>query len=116
MSIHSDLSELLKAEIISPETADDIRAYYQKKKEQSGNRLFVVFGILGAILVGLGIILIIAHNWDELSRTTKTFFALLPMLIGQGICAMYCSGKWPAWHGGKAQRSFCFSQLEHVFR
>lgn len=86
MSIHSDLSELLKAEIISPETADDIRAYYQKKKEQSGNRLFVVFGILGAILVGLGIILIIAHNWDGLSRTTKTFFAFLPMIIGQGIC------------------------------
>ncbi len=45
----------------------------------------VVFGILGAILVGLGIILIIAHNWDDLSRNTKTFFAFLPLVVGQLI-------------------------------
>ncbi|KUO64569.1 MAG: hypothetical protein APF83_06870 [Lutibacter sp. BRH_c52] len=52
----------------------------------STNRLFIIFGILGAILVGLGIIMIIAHNWDELSKTTKTFFALLPLVGGQLLC------------------------------
>src|SRR2546425_5209988 len=43
----------------------NIRAYYKSKSENPHNRLFVVFAVLGAILVGLGIILIIAHNRSE---------------------------------------------------
>ena len=86
MSILKDIPELIKAGVISQETADNIREYYKNKKGPSTNRLFIVFGILGAMLAGLGIILIIAHNWDELSRGTKTFFAFLPLIIGQGTC------------------------------
>ncbi|NNC85176.1 MAG: DUF2157 domain-containing protein [Bacteroidia bacterium] len=87
MNMIKDIPELVNAGVISQETADKIRTYYQEKGGQSTNRLFIVFGILGAILVGLGIILIIAHNWDELSRTTKTLFAFLPLLVGQVLCA-----------------------------
>ncbi len=86
MSIQRDLSELLNAGVISPETADEIRDYYRNKGGEFSSRLFIVFGILGAILVGLGIILIIAHNWDELSRSVKTGFAFMPLLVGQGLC------------------------------
>lgn len=86
MSILKDLPNLVKADIITEETADDIKNYYKNKGSSSTNRLFVVFGILGAILVGLGVILIIAHNWDELSKNTKTFFAFLPLLAAQIIC------------------------------
>ena len=86
MSILKDLQNLLEAGIITEDIADDIRKFYQKKSSPPSNRLFIVFGILGAILVGLGIILIIAHNWDELSRFTKTCFAFLPLLIGQILC------------------------------
>ena len=81
-----DLQELVKADVISQNTADNISDFYRKKGEESTNRLFVVFGILGAILVGLGIIMIIAHNWDELNKITKTFFAFLPILVGQILC------------------------------
>ena len=83
MSISKDIFELLEANVISEETAEKIREYYQIKKEDSTNKLFIVFGILGALLVGLGLILIIAHNWDELSRTTKIIFAFLPLIVGQ---------------------------------
>lgn len=86
MSIQKDLPELLKAGVINAETADKIQEYYKLKSGSSSNRLFVAFGILGSILVGLGIILIIAHNWDELSTFTKTFFAFLPLVLGQIIC------------------------------
>lgn len=86
MSIPKDISELVKAEVISQETADKISEYYQKKGGPSSNRLFVVFGIFGAILFTLGIILLVAHNWDDLSRTTKLFFAFLPLLAGQILC------------------------------
>lgn len=86
MSIEKDIPKLLNARVISPETAENIKEYYKIKDNSSSNRLFVVFGIIGAILVGLGIILIIAHNWDGLSRFVKTSFAFLPLLLGQVIC------------------------------
>ena len=88
MSIPKDLPELIRAGVISPEVGEKIRAHYEGKESQSQNRLIIVFGILGAILAGLGIILIIAHNWDDLSRGTKTFFAFLPLVIGQALCGM----------------------------
>ncbi|KQC31063.1 DUF2157 domain-containing protein [Flagellimonas eckloniae] len=86
MSILKDLQDLIEADIITQETAEKIKNHYKDKGDSSINRLFVVFGILGAILVGLGIILIIAHNWDELSKTIKTIFAFLPLVIGQLLC------------------------------
>ncbi len=87
MSILKDISELVSADIISPETADSIRNYYLNKKRKSPNRLYTVFAILGAILTGLGIILIIAHNWDDLSKNTKTIIAFFPLIAGQLLCA-----------------------------
>ena len=86
MSILKDIPDLIKAGIISQETADKINDYYTNKNRNSPNRLFIVFGIFGAILVGLGIILLVAHNWDDLSRTTKSFFAFLPLVVGQILC------------------------------
>lgn len=83
MSMLKDIPELIEAGVITPEIAENIRGYYANKGDSSKNRLFVIFGVLGAILVGLGIILIIAHNWDEFSRTTKTIFSFIPLLIGQ---------------------------------
>jgi uncharacterized membrane protein len=80
------LPELLKENVISQDVADRISGYYQTKKAQNPNRLFVVFGILGAFLVGLGLILIIAHNWDELSRPVKSGLAFLPLIVGQILC------------------------------
>nr|WP_321451816.1 DUF2157 domain-containing protein [uncultured Carboxylicivirga sp.] len=83
MSILKEIPELLQEGIITQETAERIQNYYKSKKGSPTNKLFIVFGVLGAILVGLGIILIIAHNWDELPRLTKTIFAFLPLIIGQ---------------------------------
>ena len=81
------LAELIDAGILSREKAQEIQTFYLRDSDQSQNRLFAVFGVLGATLVGLGIILILAHNWDDLSRATKTIFAFMPLLAGQGFCA-----------------------------
>ncbi|NMM47899.1 DUF2157 domain-containing protein [Marinigracilibium pacificum] len=86
MSLTKDLPELIEAGIISDETADKIRNYYKTKKSPSSNRLFIAFGILGALLIGLGIILIIAHNWDDLTRTTRTIISFIPLIISQILC------------------------------
>lgn len=86
MSIEKEIPELLEAGIISPETAGKMYEYYSQKRGNTGSRLFLAFGIVGALLVGLGIILIIAHNWDQLPRAVKTSFAFLPLILGQLLC------------------------------
>lgn len=85
MPILKDIEELVAAGVLSQDKADDIQNYYAKKGMHNYSKLFVVFGILGAILVGLGIILIISHNWDNFSRLTKTSIAFLPLVIAQLI-------------------------------
>jgi uncharacterized membrane protein len=83
----SDLQELINAGIISPATAEEISEYYRSKKDSTPNRLNVLLGILGALLVGAGIVLVVAHNWDSLSKPVRTVFAFLPMVAGQALCA-----------------------------
>jgi len=79
----SEIKELVNKDVISPDVAKKIERYYQSQASQKSNGLFTVFAVLGAALVGLGIILILAHNWDHFSRTIKTVFAFLPLIIGQ---------------------------------
>lgn len=81
-----DLEELQQHAVIDKNVAESILQYYKSKEGSSQNRLFIVFGILGALLVGLGIVLIVAHNWDNLSKTLKTILAFLPLIVGQGLC------------------------------
>lgn len=81
--IQNDLHELVEEQVITNDVASNIEDYYRSKQDHSPNRLFTVFGVLGSLLVGLGIILILAHNWDNFSKSIKTGFAFLPLVIGQ---------------------------------
>lgn len=84
-----DLQSLVNQNVISEETATRIRSHYAAKQLGSSNRMLVVFGILGALLTGLGIILIVAHNWYSFNKAVKLIFAFFPLLIGQAGC-VYC--------------------------
>jgi uncharacterized membrane protein len=64
-----------------------LNARKSKEKEQnskSGNTLMITVAIIGVILVGFGIIYLFAHNWDQLSRFTKTFLSMVPVIISIG--------------------------------
>lgn len=111
MNILKDLPDLVKQGILSDEVADKIRVYYKDKEPNSSNRLFMVFAILGSILVGLGLFLIIAHNWDDFSNGLKTFFAFLPLVAGIGASG-YSLIKTPdskAWR--EASAAFLFLSI-----
>ncbi len=122
MSIQKDIPELVKAGIISQITADQIQTFYKNKNSSAPNKLLIVFGILGAILVGLGIILMIAHNWDELSRATKTIFAFIPLIVAQIICGYVLLKKRnnTAWREGATSFLFfavgaCISLVSQIY-
>ncbi len=83
--IKEDLPILIEKGVISEEVALKIENYYNSQEKPVSNKLFTIFGILGSLLVGLGVILILAHNWDDFSKATKTILAFLPLLIGQII-------------------------------
>jgi uncharacterized membrane protein len=85
--ILKELPQLVADNVISAQTAADIRQYYANKKVPESNLLLSVFGVLGSALVGLGIILIFAHNWDDFPRITKTMLAFLPLVVFQGLTA-----------------------------
>ena len=87
MKLNKELTELVEAGVINQSTAEKISNYYASKTSTPQSKLVIVFGILGALLVSLGIILILAHNWDDLTRTTKTVIAFIPMIVGQALCA-----------------------------
>ena len=85
-TILKELQQLVAANVISEDTANSIKEYYRLRKAEPTNRFAIVLGILGALLVGLGIVLVIAHNWDSFDRVSKTIFAFLPLVLGQGLC------------------------------
>jgi len=86
MSLQKNLKELLDEGVIDNDVAARIEGFYNNKSEDSSSKILIIFGILGALLIGLGIILIINHNWDLLPKWLKTIFAFVPLIIGQALC------------------------------
>ena len=107
MKILKELDELTAAEVISPEVAERIRHYAeQRTQNNSSHRLLTVFGALGAILIALGVIVLLAHNWDELPRWIKTLISFLPLLVGQAACGYLLFKKGLTSWWGEAAAAF----------
>ena len=86
--IVDEVDDLVSAGVLTAENGDALRRHYEAKLEQeeSGGKT-VLLAVLGATLIGAGIILIIAHNWDDLGRPIRTALSLLPLLIGIALSA-----------------------------
>jgi len=117
-----NLDDLIDAGIIDEKTAANILAFQAKKAADAPNRLGIVLSVLGATLIGLGIILIVAHNWDNLSRLSKTILAFLPMIIGQIACiyTLYRKKESRAWRESSATFLFftvgaCIGMVSQIY-
>lgn len=80
------LPELVERGLITAEQAQRIRQAYAPSEEQRTDRGLLLFSLLGALLVGTGIVLLVAHNWDRLPRLGRTVLAFVPLLLGQALC------------------------------
>jgi uncharacterized membrane protein len=84
--LYRELPELEARGVLTPEISGKIRRHYDEAMTSGKTMLtLMICGILGALLIGLGIILLIAHNWEQLSRFSRAVLSLLPLLIGQGL-------------------------------
>jgi len=82
--LRGQLPELVAGGVISSDNAAGIERHYGSVDTRS-NFGFVILATVGAALVGAGIILLIAHNWDDLSRAVRTIIAFIPLLIAQAL-------------------------------
>lgn len=41
---------------------------------------------LGAVLIGGGVILLLAHNWEDFGKGTRTLLSFLPLVLAQVLC------------------------------
>lgn len=82
--LYQELPELVTKGILPPETAEKLREHYGPIAERSETRtLLMISSIIGVMLVGLGIILLIAHNWYQLSRFNRLAIAAGLLLAAQ---------------------------------
>lgn len=78
-----ELPTLLDEGVIDGAAAERLRRRYESAAGQSRNWALTVFALLGGTLVGLGIILLLAHNWADLSRAARTALAFAPLVAAQ---------------------------------
>jgi uncharacterized membrane protein len=78
--LYEQLPMLVSDGVLPAETADKLRRRYGETPAGGGRQLAIlIFGIVGAALIGAGVILLVAHNWDDLSRAARTALAFAPL-------------------------------------
>ena len=88
--------------LINAETADMLKGRYAPKKNIS--LLIALFSIIGSLLIGAGVILILARNWYFLPLFLRVALAFLPLLVSQGLAVYVVKRKYdsPAWRESAA--------------
>ena len=99
--LHQELPRLVELGVLAPEAAEALRRHYgppdaETARTHWGQTLLVSFG---AVLVGGGIILILAHNWDDIGRPARAAIALGLLLAAQALTLFAVARRRdsPAW-------------------
>lgn len=101
--LYSELSGLIDRGVITSDVANKIRAHYGDEDLNSGRRIaLTICSILGSLLIGAGIILLLAHNWSDLSRSARTVLSVTPMVISQllAVWMLWSDKTSAAWREG----------------
>jgi uncharacterized membrane protein len=106
--LHEELPGLVADSTVPAEVAERLRRRYGPVPAGGGKRWAVlIFGILGAALIGAGVILLVAHNWDDLGRPVRTTLAFAPLVLAIALggwvlarrrdSATWCEGAATFW-------------------
>jgi len=84
--LYQELPELVNKGVLTQETAAAIRRHYGEVKVPDKKRFILILcAVLGSSLIGLGIILLLAHNWEQFSRFTRAVLSFVPLVAAQGM-------------------------------
>ena len=85
--LQGELPALVSSGAISAENARAIERYYEANAAPARNVAFVLLATIGSALIAAGVVLLIAHNWDEFSRPVRSVFAFIPLIASQLLTA-----------------------------
>jgi len=87
--LYSELPSLISGGVISEENARKIKTHYGEISEvNTGKLALAILSVTGALLIGGGIILLLAHNWESMTREYRAVISFIPLIISQ-ILACY---------------------------
>lgn len=82
--LYDELPGLIEKGILGEKQADALKEHYGAVPKVGGRKVaLVVFSSIGSLLIGSGVIMLLAHNWSQLTRPARTFLALAPLLAAQ---------------------------------
>ncbi|MEE1260563.1 MAG: DUF2157 domain-containing protein [Paludibacteraceae bacterium] len=85
MKIKIDTDELVKKEVISQQTADEIIQYYDSSKNTPTGK-YALSVVAAIIFVMTGVAILIADSWDDVGTNARILFSLLPIIVGSLAC------------------------------
>lgn len=103
--LYAHLPSLVANGVLDPQSAERLRAHFGEPLDRPRRPYaIIVFGVLGAILVALGIMLVLAHNWEFLSRPARAAISIGGLLASQAAAAwaMLRRPQSLAWREGAA--------------
>jgi uncharacterized membrane protein len=88
--VHRLLGEWRAAELITADQAQVIEAYHrdhhvEAERSRGYSRIVAVASTLGAVLVGAGLLLVVASNWESLDALAKTVLAVAVFVIIESV-------------------------------
>ncbi|MEN0004308.1 MAG: DUF2157 domain-containing protein [Bacteroidota bacterium] len=76
----------IQQEIISSQQAEQLTEYYELHQMGSSRNIPLLIGsFLGALLIGGGIILLFAFNWEHFTTFQRTLLSFAPLVLAQGL-------------------------------
>lgn len=98
-----ELPTLVSEGVLPAEVAERLRGRYDEYGPRNSTSVaLAVFGLLGSLLIGLGVILLLAHNWAQLGRPARAVLSFVPLLLGQAAAgfAVWRRPASSAWREG----------------
>lgn len=82
--LYGELPGLVEAGILPADAAERVQSHYGGLSPANRGAWVMFFcAVAGSLLIGLGVVLLLASNWDHLPRLFRTGLALAPLLAGQ---------------------------------
>ncbi len=74
--------------VVNEEVVRRLRERYAGAMGSGRPRAVTAFSILGSLLIGAGLLLLLAHNWADLPRAARTALSLVPLVAAQGLALL----------------------------
>jgi uncharacterized membrane protein len=90
------LEKWVASGVVDTATAERVRAFEASEEKPSGQRWQVLISLLlGAILLGAGVLLFVAAHWDQVSPMGRLAL-VVGMLAALHLCAVWAGARFPA--------------------